>query len=108
LSFLTLPVTKIYGSNDGIATPERTLQNKKLLPAHTRWVEIQGGNHSQFGHYGHQLFDGHASISRIEQQAATRQALLQVLEDAATAEQSSAPESTVNSASSTKSSPPNR
>ena len=81
LSFLQIPVTKVYGSNDGIATPESTLNNKGLLPPHTRWINIQGGNHSQFGHYGHQLFDGRAGISRLEQQRETRRELLKMLSE---------------------------
>jgi hypothetical protein len=79
LSFLTIPVTKIYASNDGIAPPDRILANRGLLPPHTKWVEIVGGNHSQFGRYGHQLFDGTATISREEQEALTRSAILLAL-----------------------------
>lgn len=79
LSSLAMPVTKVYASNDGVAPPDRTLSNKRLLPKDTQWVEIQGGNHSQFGHYGHQLLDGKATISREAQQTATRSALLEAL-----------------------------
>ena len=79
LSFLRIPVTKIYASNDGVAPPDRVLGNRGLLPSHTKWVEIAGGNHSQFGRYGHQLFDGTATISREEQEALTRSAILDVL-----------------------------
>jgi pimeloyl-ACP methyl ester carboxylesterase len=79
LSSLSIPVTKIYGSNDGVAPAGRILANRHLLPAHTKWVEIRGGNHSQFGHYGHQLLDGKAGISREEQQAVTRAAIADTL-----------------------------
>jgi pimeloyl-ACP methyl ester carboxylesterase len=79
LSFLEIPVVKIYGTNDGVAPTERVLGNRRLLPAETRWVEIPGGNHSQFGHYGHQIFDGRATISRTAQQMIVRSALLDVL-----------------------------
>lgn len=79
LSALPMPVTKVHASNDGVAPPQRTLANKRLLPASTRWVSIEGGNHSQFGHYGHQLMDGKATISRESQQATTRLALLDAL-----------------------------
>jgi pimeloyl-ACP methyl ester carboxylesterase len=79
LSTLAIPVTKVYGSNDGVAPPDRMFGNKGLLPQNTRWVEIKGGNHSQFGHYGHQLLDGKATISREAQQALTRSALLEAL-----------------------------
>ena len=41
-----------------------------------------GGNHSQFAHYGHQLFDGAATIPREQQQALTRAELLGALESA--------------------------
>lgn len=79
LSFLRIPVTKIFASNDGIAPPDRVHASRRLLPPQTKWVEIAGGNHSQFGRYGHQLFDGAATTSREEQEALTRSAILQVL-----------------------------
>lgn len=79
LSGLPIPVTKVYASNDGIAPPERTLANRGLLPATTTWVQIRGGNHSQFGRYGHQLFDGTATISREEQESLTRMALVEAI-----------------------------
>lgn len=82
LSTLTIPVMKVYGSNDGVAPPHRMFSNRGLLPKDTRWVEIKGGNHSQFGHYGHQLFDGTATISREAQQALTRSALFEALNNA--------------------------
>ena len=78
LLFLLMQVTKVYASNDGVAPPNRTLANKGLLPANTKWVEVKGGNHSQFGHYGHQLFDGTAS----ETQQATTRVLLEALTEA--------------------------
>jgi pimeloyl-ACP methyl ester carboxylesterase len=76
LSFVRVPVTKIYATNDGVARAEQVLSNGRLLPESTKWVAIEGGNHSQFGHYGHQLFDGKATISREAQQAMTRSELL--------------------------------
>lgn len=79
LAFLQIPVTKVYASEDGIAPPDRVLANRDLLPKHTRWVEIAGGNHSQFGRYGHQLFDGTATIRREEQEMITRSAILEAL-----------------------------
>ena len=79
LSALGIPVTKVYGSHDGVAPVDRMLANKHRLPAHTTWVEIRGGNHSQFAHYGHQLLDGKPTIPRSEQQAMTRSVLLEEL-----------------------------
>jgi pimeloyl-ACP methyl ester carboxylesterase len=83
LSSLTMRITKVYASNDGVAPKEKVLANKRLLPKDTQWVEIKGGNHSQFGHYGHQLFDGSPTISRETQQTITRSALLDALTKAA-------------------------
>lgn len=79
LSAVQIPVTKVYASNDGVAPRDRILATKALLPQHTKWIEIRGGNHSQFGHYGHQLFDGNATITREAQQEITRSALVELL-----------------------------
>ncbi len=79
LSWLRIPVTKVFASNDGVARASDVIRNKALLPAHTRWIEILGGNHSQFGHYGHQLLDGDATVSRAAQQEVVVKALLSAL-----------------------------
>jgi pimeloyl-ACP methyl ester carboxylesterase len=79
LSKIEVPITKIYGTLDGVAPVDRMMENRRMLPAHTKWVEIPGGNHSQFGHYGQQLFDGAATISREAQQSVTRDVLLEAL-----------------------------
>ena len=79
LSGLHIPVTKVFASNDQVAPKEKILANKKLLPAQTRWVEITGGNHSQFAHYRYQLLDGDATIPREEQQAQARKEILAML-----------------------------
>ncbi|AOW11339.1 hypothetical protein EM308_09940 [Flavobacterium gilvum] len=68
LSKSLIPIMKISGSNDGVADTKSINQNKPKLPANTKYVLIQGGNHSQFGYYGSQLGDNEASISREEQQ----------------------------------------
>jgi predicted alpha/beta-hydrolase family hydrolase len=52
-----LKVLSIYGSLDALATPEKILSASSILPANTSWVEIQGGNHAQFGSYGSQPGD---------------------------------------------------
>ena len=77
LSRLAIDVTKVAASNDGVAGPAQF--ETARLPASTRWVRIEGGNHAQFGYYGYQLFDGRATITREAQQAATLAALLAVL-----------------------------
>jgi hypothetical protein len=81
LSATPLKVTKLIGTRDGIATPAATRQNAKLLPASTVWVEIEGGNHVQFGYYRHQLLDGTATITRQQQQAAVLKAIRLALLD---------------------------
>jgi len=42
-------------------------------------VQINGGNHSQFGYYGSQLGDNPATISRVQQLSFTVNAILSVL-----------------------------
>ena len=79
LSTATYPVTKVYGTNDGVAPVEKIEATRNCLPPHTRWVRIEGGNHGQFGWYGRQFRDRPATISREEQQARTLEALLDVL-----------------------------
>lgn len=79
LSGLSMPVTKVYGTRDGVASPDAVAANRGLLPGNTRWVAIDGGNHSQFGYYGSQLFDGTPTISRERQQELTRAVLADAL-----------------------------
>lgn len=66
-----IPVLKIYGSKDGVADEESIMNNKPKLPATTKFVRIEGANHSQFGYYGYQLGDHTATISREVQLAET-------------------------------------
>ena len=80
LSNARIPITKVFASNDGIATVEMINATRNLLPGATRWIEIPGGNHSQFGHYGRQLFDGSPTTSRERQQDTTRAALEEALD----------------------------
>lgn len=77
---LSIPVKKIYGSRDGLASPEEVEQFKHNLPAHTTWHRIEGGNHAQFAWYGSQLGDDSATISREAQHEATVAAILAFLQ----------------------------
>jgi pimeloyl-ACP methyl ester carboxylesterase len=79
LSALTVPVTKVVGTRDGLASKPEVDANKRLLPASTRWVWIDGGNHSQFGWYGFQPGDRRATISALDQRTAMIQAVLDIL-----------------------------
>ena len=49
-------------SNDGLATPDEIEASAAQLPPDTTFVEIEGGNHAEFGWYGEQAGDGAASI----------------------------------------------
>ena len=80
LSGLRIPVTQIYASHDGLAGPEKAMASRRLLPPHTRSVEIEGGNHAQFGRYGDQAIDGIATIDREEQEALTRAEIIRLLD----------------------------
>ncbi len=60
-------VTSLSGSEDGLATPTKVDDAKKYLPSTTRYVQIKGGNHAQFGDYGNQNGDKPATISMDDQ-----------------------------------------
>lgn len=79
LANATFPVTKIYATNDGLASMAEVEANAVFLPPETHWVEIKGGNHAQFGYYGYQLGDDRAEISREQQQDLTVAAILAAL-----------------------------
>ena len=72
-------MTKIYATNDGLASTGEVEANAQYLPDDTKWVLIEGGNHSQFGYYGSQLGDNAATISREQQQELTSEAILSAL-----------------------------
>lgn len=67
-----IPSLIIYGSEDKVL-------NRDKLKGLTSIVEIQGGNHAQFGNYGIQKGDGTATISIEEQQAETEKAIIDFL-----------------------------
>ena len=79
--------TSIYGSVDGLTTLLFIEASKSLLPSNTKYVCIEGGNHSQF-YFGQtlQLGDNPATISRDEQQDITLQTISQILTDIAVEE----------------------
>lgn len=79
LADIQLPVTRVFGSRDTVADVEKLEANRHNLPPSTQMIRIDGGNHSQFGYYGFQPGDWPATISREQQQIATRRAILQAL-----------------------------
>lgn len=64
-----LKIVSIYGEFDGLATPEKVAESEQYLPSTTTFVEIEGGNHANFGWYGDQPGDKSATISRESQTA---------------------------------------
>ncbi|MCB0196891.1 MAG: alpha/beta hydrolase [Anaerolineae bacterium] len=69
----------IYGSLDGLTTPQDIDDSRPLLPTDTVFREIEGGNHSQFGSYGLQRGDNEASISPDEQWSQIVEAIVTLL-----------------------------
>jgi hypothetical protein len=53
--------------------------NRSKPPAHTRWVWIEGGNHSHFGWYGFQPGGRRATIAATTQRDLMTQAVLDAL-----------------------------
>jgi pimeloyl-ACP methyl ester carboxylesterase len=79
LAHLQIPVTQIYGTRDTVADVEKVVAARRNLPPSITIVEIDGGNHSQFGSYGFQPGDWPARIPRAEQQRRTVDAIVGTL-----------------------------
>jgi hypothetical protein len=67
LSLLEIKVLSITASLDNILNQENFEKTQSLLPAHTVYEMIDGGNHSYFGSYGLQKNDGIATITNLQQ-----------------------------------------
>lgn len=79
MSKYSLLVITIYGNNDGLVSYSEIQDSLNLLPPTTIQVEIDGGNHAQFGWYGDQPGDNDAEITREKQQSQILNASLQLL-----------------------------
>lgn len=55
-------VLSVWGSKDGIMNFSSFVKAKSSLPKDTKYVEIEGANHSQFGDYGLQKNDNKSTI----------------------------------------------
>ena len=64
----SIDVLSLYAEFDGLTSLEDIENSKALLPQDATFVEIQGGNHAQFGMYGEQKGDQKAAISAKKQQ----------------------------------------
>ncbi|SHH71460.1 alpha/beta hydrolase [Clostridium grantii] len=83
LSQTDIKVKSISAELDGLATKEKINEGKKYMPSDTIYVEIKGGDHTQFGVYGDgqvQKGDNPAEITREEQQKIMIEETLEFLE----------------------------
>lgn len=74
------PVLSVYGSLDPRVNQSSVSERQHLLPDDTVYVQIEGGDHHQFGSYEINPKDSHATISREAQQEQILQATLGLLE----------------------------
>ncbi len=75
-----IAVLSISASRDGLATPPKVEASRADLPDDTRFVEIDGGNHAQFGSYGPQPGDNEATIAPEAQWSQVSEATADFLE----------------------------
>ena len=59
-------ILSITGSKDGLIKLDQKQIKDTLLPKQAKFLEIQGMNHAQIGHYGNQKGDNPAEISNEE------------------------------------------
>lgn len=74
-----LEVLSIYGSMDCVLNMENYEEYRSNLPADMAELILNGGNHANFGNYGAQRGDGVAKLSAEDQQAATVEAICELL-----------------------------
>src|SRR5215213_7915268 len=65
-----LKIASVFGSDDGLVTPDDIEGSKADLPSDTGYVEVPGAVHSWFGDYGVQPGDNPGSGDRAAAQAA--------------------------------------
>lgn len=75
-----LKILSIYGTLD-MNGVDRFKASRDNLPADAEFVVIEGGNHSQFGHYGPQPGDHPATITPFEQQRQVVRATVKFLKE---------------------------
>ena len=73
-----IPVVLIYGSHDP-RVDDGIARRRHLLPADTRYVRIDGGDHHQFGSYEIKPQEHHATIDRAAQQEQTIEETLSLI-----------------------------
>jgi hypothetical protein len=63
---LQAAVTSVFGTNDGLATPQDIEASRANLPDSAEFVPVEGAVHAFFGDYGPQPGDGEPTISHDE------------------------------------------
>lgn len=63
-----LDVMSVYGTEDGLATPEDIEDSRSDLPPDTTFVDVEGAVHAFFGDYGEQPGDGVPTVGREQAQ----------------------------------------
>ncbi|OMF08891.1 alpha/beta hydrolase [Paenibacillus amylolyticus] len=64
---LGIPALSILGTKDEVVNATKYQSGRMYLPEDTVYYTIEGGNHAQFGDYGHQKGDGEPEVSGEEQ-----------------------------------------
>lgn len=77
------PVLYIYGTNDEILTRKKLDKGLQKSAEDTRVIELEGGNHANFGSYGKQKGDGKAKLSAKKQVSQTAGEILRLIEGSA-------------------------
>ena len=67
ISELGFKILSLWGSKDNVVDYKELINSKERLPKDTKYIEIEGANHSQFANYGTYSGDGEALISSDEQ-----------------------------------------
>ncbi len=67
LSDAAFPAITVRGTEDDVLNRQAYLDSRERWPQDTREAVLEGGNHSQFGSYGHQKGDGEATITPGQQ-----------------------------------------
>ncbi|MGO4528812.1 alpha/beta hydrolase [Paenibacillus sp. 2TAF8] len=77
---LGIPALSILGTNDGVVNMTKYQEGRMYLPPDTVYYTIEGGNHAQFGDYGHQKGDGEPTVNEEDQLKQTAKTLLSWLD----------------------------
>lgn len=75
-----IEVLVIYGTEDGLSSPDEMIASAAQYPPDAVFVVIEGGNHAQFGSYGDQRGDNPATLSSPNQLNQTAAAIVSFLE----------------------------